>query len=293
MTISQMRHFQAVCLYGNVTRAAESMHITQPSISNSIRELECEFGINLFHRINKRFSLTHEGEFFLKKVTAILEQVDILTRHMQDFGGQQNRIRIGVPPMIGTFLFPSIFDAFHDAHPEIEIEIAEHGSLRIRELVTAEELDVAISVADREQDHTFNVVPICNTHLLYCVAGCHPLADRKHLDLSDFIEEPIILFKDDSVQNTILINRFTKLGIQPQILLSSTQLYTIKKIISNGKAGAFLFREIAAMETDLIGIPLTDPVEMDICLIWKKDRHVYSDTAKFIRFVKTCYSIPR
>lgn len=289
MTISQMRYFQEVCRHRNVTKAAAALHVSQPSVSNAIRELESELGINLFHRVKMRLSPTQEGSYFLEKVTHILREIDALAEDMREFGQGHNKIRIGVPSMIGTFLYPAIFDQFHTAYPDIGVEMVEHGSLRIREMVLEEELDIALAIADVKKDAGFDGVSILRTTLEYCVDKSHHLAGRREISLEDLQGEPLILFQNGSYQNQVLMERFAQLEIRPNILMYSSQLYTIKRMLFRGKAGAFLFRHVVAMEEDLVGIPLADPLEMEISLIWKKDRHIYSDTTKFISLVKQYY----
>jgi len=289
MTLTQMRYFLEVCKHGSVSRAAEALYISQPSVSSAIRELEDELGVNLFHRIKMRLSLTQEGKFFLERTSQIMKEIDFLTVHMKDLGNKRNRIRIGVPPMIGTFLFPSIFSAFHNAFPDIEIEMAEYGSRKIREMVLDEELDVAIAIADAKRDVPYHAILMLRTTLLFTVSPTHPLAGRDTIRLEELNGEPLILFQGDSHQTRILNERFAALGVKPRIELASSQLYTIKKMIAGGRQGAFLFREVTAMETDVIGIPLKEPIDLDICLIWKKDRQMFSDSIKLVRFVKESF----
>lgn len=285
MTIFQMRYFLAVCRHGNVTKAAQSMNIAQPSVSASIRELEREFGVNLFHRIKKQLILTEEGHFFQEKMEPILDQIDVLTAQMQDFGRGHNQIRIGIPPMIGTFLFPRIFLSFHETYPEIEIVMVEHGSLTVKELVLNDQLDIAIAIINPKIDVAFETIHLLRVTLLFCIALSHHMAAIEEISLEDLRGEPIILLGDGSFQYAELTKRFLDKQIKPSIQLASSQIYVIKKMISHGKAGAFLFKEIVEMEPEIIGIPLKEPIELDICLIWKKDRHIFSDTAKLIKFV--------
>jgi DNA-binding transcriptional LysR family regulator len=286
MKISQMQHFQAVCKYNNITKASAELHLSQPSISSSIKELETEFGINLFHRINKRLKLTQEGSFFLERVNEILESIDTLSQQMKDLGQTKNHIKIGVPPMIGTFLFPAIFNDFRNIYPEIQIEIFEYGSLQTQQLLEDDVLDIALVVADDNIGDQLHVLNILSTQLLFCVRPDHRLAKCTSVDIKMLKDEPLILFKADSFQNATVKKRFADLGLQPKVLLYSSQLYTIKKFISSCNAGAFLFQEIAFMEKDIVGIPLSDPIEMNIALIWKKNKHIYSDVAKLIAFTK-------
>lgn len=131
MKLYQLRYFTAVCRYGYVTRAAEELHVTQPSVSSAIKELEDEFSVNLFHRINNRLSPTKEGLYFLDQATKILELADSTTSMMEELGSRKKQIKIGIPPMIGTFLFPKLFTAFRKKYPNIDLELVEGGSPRL------------------------------------------------------------------------------------------------------------------------------------------------------------------
>lgn len=289
MTLSQMRYFQEVCRQGNITKAAQVLHVSQPSISSAIRDLEDELGVNLFQRIKMRLKLTQEGEYFLEKADGILVEIDTLLNDMRDFGGAHNKIRIGVPAMIGSYLFPTIFNRFHASYPDIQVEVVEQGSLRIREMVVNEELDVAFASADIRKNPQLSGFHLFDTSLYYCVDPKHKLAGREEIGFQELQGESMILFQDGSLQNRVLMERFSKLRIDVDILMTTSQLYTIKRMIAQGNAGAFLFKEIAEMDPDFVGIPLKDPIDMNISLIWKKDRHVYSDTAKLIGLVKEVF----
>lgn len=286
MTIVQMKYFFEVCRAGSVSKAAETLGVSQPSVSSALRQLEDELEVNLFHRVKKRFSLTKEGEFFFKRVEKLLAEIDSLTNDMKNMSGKHNPVRIGVPPMMGTFIFPAIFHAFHKAHPEVEFELVEFGSRKIREMVANQDLDIAFAITGAHRDTQLNAIPIMGTSLLFSVNIAHPLAKETVVNLAEVAKEPLIMFRHDSEQATVLSERFAQLGVAPNVLLASEQIYTIKKMLAKGTAGAFLFREVVAMEPDIIGIPLSDPIDMEICLIWKREHQLYNDTVKLIDFVK-------
>ncbi len=286
MKLSQLLYFKTVCKYNNISRAAEELHITQPSISNAIRELEAEFGINLFHRLNKHLSLTSEGAFFLKQANEILKKADELSQQMNDFGNNKNNIKIGVPPMIGTFLFPSMFSGFKALYPDINLEIQEYGSLKTIKLVEDDTLDMAIAITNVLNNPLFNVLNILKTRVYYCVSKSHRLVDCNVVNIDMIKDEPIVLLKSDSYQNSIIKDRFKNQGLLPNVILYSNQLYTIKNFVSNNIASAFLFKEIIDNQNDIVGIPLASSIDIEIGLIWKKDKHIYSDATKFIQFTK-------
>lgn len=286
MKLLQMKYFQTVCRYGSITKAAEELFVSQPTISFCIKELENEFGVRLFHRRHNRLQLTVEGSYFLDKVNYILQSVDALAVQMKDMGNNRNHVKIAVPAMISTFLFPQIFNAYSKSYPDVELEMLETGSLQVRKLVDASSVDLGITIRDDVVDDTYNELPLVSTELVFCVSRKHPLADRKQISFKELSDEHIILFKADSYQNIFIKRAFSEAGVEPNIMLYSSQLYTIKQFLSYGNAGAFLYRQVAEMDSDIVCIPLEQPIIQDIALIWTKNGNLYSDSENFIQFAK-------
>ena len=286
MKLLQMRYFQTVCKYGSITKAAEELFVSQPTISFCLKELEDEFGVKLFHRRHNRLQLTVEGQFFLDKVNYILQAVDSLSTQMKDMGNNHNHVKIAVPAMISTFLFPQMFNAYTQMYPAVELEMLETGSLQARKLVDANSVDLGITILDNVVSDSYNVLPLVSTELVYCVSKSHPLADRTHISFKELANERIILFKADSYQNIFIKRAFSEVGVDPKILLYSSQLYTIKEFLSYGNAGAFLYRQVAEMDKELVCIPFDKAIIQDIVLIWSKSSSLYSDAENFIQFVK-------
>lgn len=281
-----MKYFQTVCRYGSITKAAEELFVSQPTISFCIKELESEFGVRLFHRRHNRLQLTVEGSYFLDNVNYILQSVDALAVQMKNMGNNRNHVKIAVPAMISTFLFPQIFNAYSKTYPEVELEMLETGSLQVRKLVDASSVDLGITIRDDVVDDTYNELPLVSTELVFCVSRKHPLADRKQISFKELSDEHIILFKADSYQNIFIKRAFSEAGVEPNIMLYSSQLYTIKQFLSYGNVGAFLYRQVAEMDKDLVCIPLEQPIIQDIALIWTKNGNLYSDSENFIQFAK-------
>ena len=281
-----MKYFQTVCRYGSITKAAEELFVSQPTISFCIKELESEFGVRLFHRRHNRLQLTVEGSYFLDKVNYILQSVDALAVQMKNMGNNRNHVKIAVPAMISTFLFPQIFNAYSKTYPEVELEMLETGSLQVRKLVDASSVDLGITIRDDVVDDTYNELPLVSKELVFCVSRKHPLADRKQISFKELSDEHIILFKADSYQNIFIKRAFSEAGVEPNIMLYSSQLYTIKQFLSYGNVGAFLYRQVAEMDKDLVCIPLEQPIIQDIALIWTKNGNLYSDSENFIQFAK-------
>jgi len=286
MKFMQMIYFREVCRCNNISKASKALFVSQPAISSSIKALEEEFGVQLFHRNNNKLLLTPEGEYFYQEVQTILDSTEKLEFKMMDLGKTHNRIKIGVPPMIGIFLFPKIFNEFKAKYPKTNIEIRESGSLEIRQYVIDDVVDIAIGIIDDEMKPQFTVIKLYETELVFAVNRNHPLAKLKKVTFEMLKDENLILMKADSFQNPIIKGRFAELGIIPNILLYSSQLYTIKKFISYGNCGAFVFREIAEMDDEMVPIEIEDPIKISIGLLWKPHGLMYSETEHFIDYVK-------
>ena len=166
-----------MCRYGSITKAAEELFVSQPTISFCLKELEDEFGVKLFHRRHNRLQLTVEGQFFLDKIDYILQSVDTLTTQIKDMGKNHNHVKIAVPAMISTFLFPQMFNAFTRMYPDVELEMLETGSLQTRKLVDANSVDLGVTILDGFVTDSYNLLPLVTTELVFCVSKTHPLAD--------------------------------------------------------------------------------------------------------------------
>ncbi|MBR2974989.1 MAG: LysR family transcriptional regulator [Clostridia bacterium] len=287
MKIVQLRYFQRVCRYQSITKAAEEMYVSQPAISFCIKQLEEEFGVKLFLRRNNKLQLTTEGQYFLEKVNFILNSVDSLTAQMKDMGSNRNHVKIAMPAMVSTFLFPALFNAHSKQFPTVELEMLETSSLQVTKLVDSGSVDLGVTIYDPALHEDYNVLPLMDTELMFCVNKNHSLAKATTLTYKDLQHEHVILFKADSDQNVQIKRAFKEEDVEPNIRLYSSQLYTIKEILSYGNTGAFLYKQIGELNSDLVCIPMQNPVKQKFVLVWAKNTSMYTDTENFINFAKT------
>ena len=285
MKLYQLRYFTAVCRYGYVTRAAEELHVTQPSVSSAIKELEDEFSVNLFHSINNRLSPTKEGLYFLDQATKILELADSTTSMMEELGSRKKQIKIGIPPMIGTFLFPKLFTAFRKKYPNIDLELVEGGSPDSLLAVENDAIDLAVIITNGIKKPDIHIEPLCSTEFMFCVGRDHPLAGRAYVTFEDIKDESLILFKNGYFQNSFVRSRFAEINAEPNIILYSNQIITMKNLVRECGVCAFLIRDVVKNDSGLSAIPIDPPIPIEIGVIWRKNKRHSSDTIQFIKFV--------
>lgn len=289
MTLNQLRYFCNAARCHSITQAAKLMFVTQPAVSLAIRELEKEFSITLFTYTNNRLELTVEGEQLFERATALLEASDELQLQFQDASRRKPTVRLGTPPNLSAVFFPELLDAFHAEHQEIYLELAEYGSVRACDMVQNEQLDLGLVNMELYAVDKFSNLKLATDRLLFCVAENHALAGEATLDLRRLDHEPIILFNRDSVQNQILLQQFHAIGIQPRVVMHSSQITTTQKFVRQGKCGCFFFSSMLPLVPDLKGIPITPEIPTRIGLVWKKGKYISAHTRTFIRFCEAYY----
>lgn len=290
MKFLQLQYFITVCKNdNNITKAAEKLIVSQPAVSSSIRELETTLGVKLFNRMNNKLILTPEGKLLYDKSIGIIEATEKLENFMKDLGNLHHTIRIGVPPMIGVFMFINIFNKFKALHPEVFVELVESGSIEVRKHVLENEVDMAIGVLDDQISSSLKVVKLIDTTLVLAVHKSHKLAQNTSVSLADLKKQKLILMKADSYQNQKIHDEFDRIGIKPNVLLYSSQYHTIRQFLNGGDCGAFVFKEIADMDDNLVAIPLKNPIPIEIGVMWKKSNILYTDTEKFLSFIQREY----
>ena len=160
MELRQLEYFQMASRLRNITRAAKRLRVSQPNITVAIKKLEAELGIQLFDRSQKQLSLTPEGTVFLSRVDVALRCLNDAMIEVNDFKQlQKGIIKIGIPPMMGAFLFPKIFSGFQALHPALDIMLFEEGSIAIRDLLDRDELDFGIVITSNASP-TLNILPM-------------------------------------------------------------------------------------------------------------------------------------
>ena len=285
MTLTQLEYFCAVCRYHSITRAAEALFVSQPTISTSIRDLEKEFNLRLFTHGRNRITLTKDGEAFYQKAEHILKQTQEL---YADFAGTQegrHPLRIGIPPMISTVFFPRITDLFEQQYG-IPIQLFEYGSIRARTMLDTEQIDVAIVNMDFYNLDKYNSYVMMEDRYVYCVSKTHRYAMKHEITTDMLKDESIILFNTDSVQTQTVTTRLRSAGITPKVRMYCSQLATVLNFVRGSNCGAFLYSSIAVNPRDFVEIPVAPEITSKFGIIWKKGIFVPDQLTKFVAFIK-------
>ena len=284
--LRQLEYFQMAARLRNLTRAAERLHVSQPNVTVAIKKLEHELGIQLFDRSQKQLSLTPEGIVFLNRADIALQTIHDAILELEDYKQlQKGTIRIGIPPMIGAYLFPRIFSNFQQQHPHLSIYLYEEGSMAIREKLEGDDLDFGIVIIS-DAAPTLQALPMVTCQTVVGVPLNHPLAVKKSLTYADIGATNLIMMKDGSFLRSQLLDAFRLASITPNIVLESNQIETLKALIRNG-VGISLFLDFVLENVPgIVALPLDPPLHYELGMAWKKDRYVSKAAQAFIDFCR-------
>ena len=286
MNLTQLKYFRAVCLYQTVSAAANYLHISQPSLSNAIKELEEEFNVLLFHRQHRGMVLTPAGEILQRLSEELLKQAENLEKTMCDLGRERKVLHLGVPPMIGSVVIPGLYRDFVSAHPEVKLDIKESGSQELMAGLQNESLDMIFMPHNRPLAAGISSFTVAKLEIVCCVAKHNPLANKTVVSLQELKEVPLVLFQNSFYQTEEIKRRFLEVGIQPEILLQTEQFSTILSLISENVAAGFMFRHLTESHPEMVAVPLENPLFVEVSLAWREKAFSFHTMGLFKEFIQ-------
>lgn len=286
MTLTQLSYFCAVCRTHSITRAAETLFVSQPTISTALRDLEKEFHCRLFIHGKNRISLTDEGADFYDEAQRILKETEKLKIRF-DRRESERPLRIGIPPILSTICIPELTDRFEE-ETGVPVQLFEYGSIRAGELVEKEDLDVALGNLDMVNLDTYNYFQIMEDSYVFCLSKGHPLVRSGAADLESLSRLPLLLFNTDSMSTETVISYFRSRNMEIRVKMYCSQLMTLLQVLEGGQCGAVLYRSIPVDGEKFVKIPIPG-ITCKVGILWKKGVFVQENLQKFIDFVKKSY----
>ena len=290
MELRQLECFCAVSSLENFTKAAQLLHISQPSVTKTVQSLESELNLELFDRRQKHVCLTEAGQVFLIHAKKIMQDVQAAQAGMERFrvpkGGA---IKLGVPPMIEAYLFPNFFVKFMAANPKIFLELQEFGdSVSIREKLDCGDLDFGIIFLNPEENLE-NSITLLEDEFYLCLPTKHKLAGKEKISFNELREEKFILQPSGTVQNSVTLQLATAAGFSPKVLLTTSQFKTIKELVASGAAVALLPKFAMEKSAEFKAVPINPPIKFTVALSGSRFKELSPLCLHFFKFIEKIF----
>ncbi|WP_088105764.1 LysR family transcriptional regulator [Halalkalibacter urbisdiaboli] len=286
MDIRQLEYFSEVAKNLSFTKAATTLHVSQPSISKAIQNLEGELGVPLFYRSPKQLELTDAGKAVLINAKHVLEAFHNLSSELTDMMDlKKGEIRIGIPPIIGAAFFSTLISHFKESYPLVDLILTEVGTKKIREGVDDGSLDIGLVCSIPVQSENFHVITLLDDPLMLVAHSENPLSSKPFVHYKDLEEESFILYRKDFSLHDKIIETCTKHGYYPSVVCETSQKDFIIEMVS-AKLGIALLPSKIAMnitEQHLVSIPFKQPeINLELGMIWKKNKYLSFAVREFI-----------
>ena len=284
--LTNLKYFVTICEHNNnMTSAAESLNVAQPSISKAIKDLEHDLGILLFERYKNRLLLTEDGATVLELTLSAFEKLEYYSQQINDIGAHYSKdVHIGIPPIFGTILIPQIYSSFETNLSDINIEIFEYTVTDALKYLDNNKIDIAV-LLHKDIPVGYETRTLFETEIHFCINKTHALASMSRLSCKDIENIPLAILKSGSSHYSIVQEMFQANNVKPKIILQSNELLTITNLIQNYDVGTFTYKEIFKNNPDITSVPCCDLSNVKICAAWKKNRYLSRSAKKVIQYL--------
>lgn len=226
MDIKQLRYFMTIVDNNfNLSRAAELLYVSQPTLSMMINEFERKEDVILFKRKRGRISgLTYLGENYYKDACEVLDLynkmfTNLHNEHIEDLKGT---INIGIPPLVLSLVFSTIMPKMILDNPNIKFNIKESGAYQLKNDLLLGNVDIAALLSPTGlADNLIETYEIQRSELAVFLSPKHPLAKKKILSWKDLNHQKLAIFDSSFMINHLLMDAFERHQIHPNIILMS------------------------------------------------------------------------
>jgi len=240
MDLRSLRYFVETVRLNSFTQAAESLHVTQSTISKMVRQLEQEVGAPLLLREGRRLTLTDTGQVVYARgvdMLATMRQLAVEVRDTQTV--QRGHLTVGIPPMI-NLLFTPVLKAFRQRHPNITLTLQEDAGQAIERQVAQGELEIGMTVLPADPQLGLQSSPIASYPVWALAARGTFQKNRSTIKLKALADTPLVLLKDDFAMTRALRAAFAAAGFEPLIAAQSGQWDWLVAMASAGMGVALL-----------------------------------------------------
>lgn len=285
MDLRQLKFFMEIARFNNFTKAAEELHVAQPAVSMAIRKLEEELELVLFNRQDRKVALTAEGKIFLGHARRILDDLKAAGQEMADLRSLgKGEVRVGVPPMMSAYFFPTIICSFAKLYPRLRLAVSGEGAASIQKMISQGELDMGVIAGGHVPDN-LEIRHILREEVVVCVPPDHPFTSRSGVSLEEFAGQPLIMFKEGYYQREMLFEEMKGSGMTPKVVFE-TNLYTmVKSLVKKGLGISTLLRMVVEDDAGLRAVSFEPPLHLDLMLAWKKGAYLSRANRAFVDFL--------
>jgi DNA-binding transcriptional LysR family regulator len=276
MELRHLRTIVAVAQHRSLTKAGEELYLTQSAISQQIRRLERELGIEVFRRTSRSVELTAEGRVILGYAQRVLSEVDGMHSELEEITGLlRGQLRIGGVYPTGPYDLFGMLAEFRAAHPGVAVHMIEDTQDGVLAALRADELDCAFTALDPDAlGDEFAATLLWQEEIVVALPLGHRLCASTRVTLQELAAEDLIAYRDNSALRRRLERTMAELGLEPRNAFVCTEMAAVRGLASKGLGIAVIPRSAAEQPGPPIELrPIgPEPLTWPIALVWRAAR---------------------
>jgi len=292
MTLLQLKYFQTLAYVLHYTRAAAALHIAQPSLSYAISELEKELGVKLFKRDGRKICLTDAGREFLLYVEKALDLIgEGTTKIRTQYKENCNKVRLGYFYSLSGDFIPRVVSDMYGGlmHDGITITYSQAIAIKVLEKIRSGEIDLGFTLHTADDMIS---LPMFYQKIYLVVPLKHPLAQKEHVSIKDFLREPIIVMDKTSNLGQIVRTIYKNANAVPNIVFEVGECSAPLPFVARGMAISILPMVPTFEAIPVKYIDVDDPnFRRMTYLTWLKGKTFSSAAEKVKNYLLTHYSV--
>lgn len=277
MLDNKLRTLLTLLSVGSYTKTADALHLTQPAVSHQIKQLEQEYGIQIFRKGKKGLNPTPEGEILIKYARRVQALDQGVRQELEDSRRHLRRLSVGITTTLGEYLVSQIFVDYCNEHPEVSINIYSDSLNHLHTMLSLYQLDLIIVEGAIQSESYVNVL-LDTDFLCLVVSPQHPFATRTAVTLQELKRERFILRTQSAGTRTLFEEALLRQGENIRdfnIVIETDNITTIKELVSAG-LGVTVMAHSACRQEERAGKLSLVPVEnmnmpREINIVHRKD----------------------
>jgi DNA-binding transcriptional LysR family regulator len=286
MELRQLEYFAAVARHRHFTRASREVQVAQPALSQQIRKLEAELGIELLRRSTRRVELTEAGELLLARASRILAEVEGARQELSELTGLlRGHVSLGSLPLASLGV-PAMLEEFRARHPGVGIHLNEQAIDVIMEMLRRDELDLSFAMAGPDEvGSAMTARTLYEEELVAVMSPEHGLASRRTVRVEQLAGDPLIGFRRGSALRRAVDDQLARADPAPEYAFETFELETIRSLASHGLGVALLPAGYLDPSGPRVAAARLRPrVRIPISLVWRTDRRHTPAARAFLDF---------
>jgi LysR family transcriptional regulator, cyn operon transcriptional activator len=262
MLLRPIRYLKAVADHGSFTRAASALHVSQPALSQQIREFEERMGVQLLDRTGRKVRPTDAGEAYLRHVQRALDELEVGSRAIRDVEDlSSGALRVGFTPTFAIYLLAPLIRRYRDRFPGIVLTVTEMAQEEMERAVSTDALDVGLAFSDVvAQDVEW--LPLHAERLSLIVGQEHPAASGdREMDTIALAAESLALLGPTFATRVTVDRYLRRHRVQPHVAVEANSIAAIVEIVGATRLATILPVTVAQEHVCLSVVRLTPAIE--------------------------------